>query len=121
VELTNANSELERSLEENARMRGYLTRVLENLPCGVLVAGADGVQIMNPEARRLLHVPADWAANAPKEDGGLPPEFAAAIARIPAGSFFCEQEISIAGTAGDRSIGISRANISEPSGVSADT
>src|SRR5947208_16216003 len=37
LELTSANSELERSLEENARMRGYLTRVLENLPCGVLV------------------------------------------------------------------------------------
>src|SRR6266480_4768422 len=64
VELTNANSELERSLEANARIRGYLTRVLQNLPCGVLVAGVDGVQIMNPEARRLLHVPPDWAANA---------------------------------------------------------
>jgi len=32
VELTNANSELERSLEENARMRGYLTRVLKICP-----------------------------------------------------------------------------------------
>jgi signal transduction histidine kinase len=121
VELTNANSELERSLEENARMRRYLTRVLENLPCGVLVAGADGVQIMNPEARRLLQVPADWIASRTSGDGGLPPEFAAAIARVPAGSFFCEQEIAIAGTTGDRSIGISRADISEQSGARGDT
>ncbi len=121
VELTNANSELERSLEENARMRGYLTRVLENLPCGVLVAGADGVQIMNPEARRLLQVPADWVASRASADGGLPPEFAAAIARVPVGSFFCEQEIAIAGTTGDRSIGISRADISEQSGARGDT
>src|SRR5208282_557337 len=60
VELQRANSELERTLEENARVRGYLARVMENLPCGVLVAGVHGVQIINPEARRLLQVPADW-------------------------------------------------------------
>jgi nitrogen fixation/metabolism regulation signal transduction histidine kinase len=52
IELERANSELGRSLEENARMRGYLARVLQNLPCGVLVVGAEGVQILNPEARR---------------------------------------------------------------------
>ena len=45
VELQRANSELERSLEGNARMRGYLARMVENLPCGMLVAGADGVQL----------------------------------------------------------------------------
>ena len=118
LELTSANSELERSLEENARMRGYLTRVLENLPCGVLVTSADGVQIMNLEARRLLQVSADWAAS---PDRGLPPEFAAMIARAPDRSFFCEQEISIAETPGDRSIGISRADISEQSGAPGDT
>src|ERR1700687_5440500 len=61
AELRSANSELERSLEENARVRGYLSRVLENLPCGVVVvSGGNRVQIMNPEARRLLQVAADW-------------------------------------------------------------
>jgi nitrogen fixation/metabolism regulation signal transduction histidine kinase len=47
TELQSANAELERSLEENARMRGYLSRVLENLPCGVVVvSGGDRVQII---------------------------------------------------------------------------
>jgi nitrogen fixation/metabolism regulation signal transduction histidine kinase len=55
VQLQRANSELERSLEENARMRNYLARVLENLPCGVIVVnGERRVQVLNPEARRLL-------------------------------------------------------------------
>ncbi len=108
VELERANSELERSLEENARVRGYLARVVENLPCGVLVAGVDGVQLINPEARRLLQVPVGWV-------GGrrLPPTFAALVAEAPGNSFFCEQERSIAGVSGNRSIGILRANISE--------
>src|SRR5579863_3288268 len=41
-ELQRTNSELEQSLEENARVRTYLSRVLESLPCGVLVVGGDG-------------------------------------------------------------------------------
>src|SRR5215467_512161 len=58
-ELQRTNSELEHSLEENARMRVYLARVLESLPCGVLVLSQDGrTQVINPEARRLLQVPA---------------------------------------------------------------
>src|SRR5471032_1164547 len=40
-ELHTANSELELSLEENARVRTYLSKVLENLPCGVLVVNAE--------------------------------------------------------------------------------
>jgi two-component system sensor histidine kinase FlrB len=118
VELYRANSELERSLEENARMRGYLTRVLENLPCGVLVAGADGVQIINPEARRLLEVPASWL---PGRNRDLPPKFAALVAGPPVGGFFCEQERSMEGTNGNRSIGILRADISEPADGQGDT
>lgn len=54
VKLQRVNSELERSLEDNARVRGYLARVMENLPCGVMVASADGVQIINPEARQWI-------------------------------------------------------------------
>lgn len=54
-ELKCANAELDRSLEENARVRGYLAKLLERLPCGVLAADESGeVQMMNPEARRLL-------------------------------------------------------------------
>ena len=118
-ELQRANSELERSLEENARVRSYLSRVLENLPCGVLVAGADGsAQIINPEARRLLQVGPDWT---PGRDGALPPAFEKLIAEVPANSFFSEQEWTLSETAGNRSIGILRANASEKPGESSDT
>jgi two-component system sensor histidine kinase FlrB len=111
AELQSANSELERSLEENARMRGYLSRVLENLPCGVVVvSGGDKVQIINPEARRLLQVPLDWT---PRCDGSLPPSFEKLIADIPEKGFSSEQEGSITAVSGNRSIGILRANLSE--------
>jgi two-component system sensor histidine kinase FlrB len=117
-ELERTNSELERSLEENARVRGYLARVLENLPCGVLVTGTDGVQMINPEARRLLEVPAGWA---PGGERCLPPTFEALVAGLPGNSFFSEQETSIAGASGNRSIGIVRANISEQADGPGDT
>jgi two-component system sensor histidine kinase FlrB len=111
TELQSANSELEHSLEENARMRGYLSRVLENLPCGVVVvSGGDRVQIINPEARRLLQVPTDWK---PGCGGGLPPGVKHLVAEIPEGGFFSEQEGSITAVSGNRSIGILRANVSE--------
>src|SRR5579863_5728060 len=107
-ELQCANSELERSLEENARVRAYLSRVLEDLPCGVLVVSSDGaLQIINPEARRLLQVPQDWV---PGEHAGLPISFAKLIAEVPANSFFSEQECTMPEIARNRTIGILRAN-----------
>ncbi|MGA2429209.1 MAG: hypothetical protein ABSH13_11990 [Candidatus Acidiferrum sp.] len=119
LELQKTNSELERTLEENARVRGYLARVVENLPCGVLVVGAKGaLQIINPEARRLLGVPAEWSSGC---GGALPAAFAAVIAELPKNSFSCEQETSIRGVSGNRSIGILRANLSEQADNSGDT
>jgi two-component system, sensor histidine kinase FlrB len=119
LELQRTNSELERTLEENARMRGYLARVVENLPCGVLVVSAEGApQIINPEARRLLEVPADWV---PGNQARLPATFETAIAEFPAEGFFCEQETTVRGVAGNRAIGILRANISEPTDGAGDT
>src|SRR3981081_1764158 len=65
AELQRTNYELERSVEENARVRGYLTRVLESLPCGVLVVSAgEKIEIINPEARRLLQFDAQYASDA---------------------------------------------------------
>jgi len=65
-ELEDKNAELQRSLAENTRMRGFLAEVLENLPCGVVVAGGDAlnnaVQVLNPEARKLLEIAPDWDA-----------------------------------------------------------
>src|SRR4029077_17956140 len=54
-ELEDTNRSLASSLEENHRMRERLSRILQALPCGVLVAEADGqVSLANPETRRLL-------------------------------------------------------------------
>ena len=54
-ELEQSNAGLARSLEENHQMREHLDRIVEGLPCGVLVAKADGaIALLNPEGRRLL-------------------------------------------------------------------
>ena len=54
-ELEERNRDLSRSLEENARIRQYLTRILECLPCGVLVLGPAGkLRMANAEAKKLL-------------------------------------------------------------------
>jgi two-component system sensor histidine kinase FlrB len=53
--LDETNRDLAASLEENHRVRQHLKRILDGLPCGVLVTEADGtVSMANPEARRLL-------------------------------------------------------------------
>jgi two-component system, sensor histidine kinase FlrB len=118
-ELQCANSELERSLEENARVRGYLSSVLEDLPCGVLVVAPGGaVQIINPEAKRLLQVSAEWA---PGDQSALPAALAKLITGVPVNSFFCEQEWTTSDITGDRTIGILRANVSEKTNEPGDT
>ncbi|MGB7283158.1 MAG: hypothetical protein WBE13_12920 [Candidatus Acidiferrum sp.] len=118
-ELQCANSELERSLEENARVRAYLSRLLEDLPCGVLVVSVDGaLQIINPEAKRLLQVAQDWVSGG---QAGMPPAFAKLIAEVPANSFFSEQECTMAEINGNRTIGILRANVSQKTNEIGDT
>src|SRR5580704_14131833 len=59
ADLECANTELSRSLEETSRMRVFLGRVLEGLPCGVLVTDDERrPRLLNPEARRLLELEA---------------------------------------------------------------
>lgn len=54
-ELEQSNAGLAKSLEENRQMREHLDRILDGLPCGVVVARADGaISLVNPEGRRLL-------------------------------------------------------------------
>ena len=109
-ELERTNTELERSLEENLRVRRYLSRVLESLPCGVLVVNGKGeIQIANPEARKLLQMPRDWN---PAEGGALPQSVEQLLKDAPTNSFFLEQEWTSPTSAGIRTIGILRANIS---------
>jgi signal transduction histidine kinase len=64
AELHRANFELAESLEENSRVRRYLSRTLEGLPCGVVALDAqNSIRVINPEARRLLQLATDWAPN----------------------------------------------------------
>ena len=53
-ELERTNRDLTTSLEENARMRRYLARIVGSLPCGIAGGRSRGaLRMMNPEARRL--------------------------------------------------------------------
>lgn len=109
-ELEKANADLDRSLEENARWRDYLSQVLENLPCGVVVIGgaAHTVQVMNPQARRLLQIPPDWNENG----GGAGPELLVRLKGEAANDEApCEQEWVESERGGNRYIGISRGNL----------
>jgi two-component system sensor histidine kinase FlrB len=53
-ELEASHAGLARSLEENRAMRAHLDRILESLPCGVLVISGKEISRANPVARRLL-------------------------------------------------------------------
>jgi signal transduction histidine kinase len=54
-ELEQSNAGLANSLAENRRMREHLDRILDGLPCGVLVVKGEGaISLVNPEGRRLL-------------------------------------------------------------------
>jgi hypothetical protein len=118
-ELRRANAELEKTLEENARVRTYLARVLESLPCGILVVNGEGrTQIINPEARRLLGVSSGWS---PDEQNPLPAGLQKLFDKVPANSFFSEREWAAPETPSHRSIGILRANVSEASDGAGDT
>jgi two-component system sensor histidine kinase FlrB len=75
-ELQQTNRDLARSLEENHRIRQHLNRILEGLPCGVLVVEAGGqISTANPVAQHLLGV---WRPE------GLPETVLELLARTPA-------------------------------------
>ena len=83
-ELEVTNRDLAKSVEENRRIRERLRRILEGLPCGVLVmeSGA-GVSIMNPEAVRLIGAQAEHA-------DALPPDLAPVLERARTSGEECE-------------------------------
>ncbi len=108
-ELENKNRSLARSLEENQRMRAYLVRIVEGLPCGVLVFDSGmHLRMINPAARRLLDAeseqPSSFDASVPRLLGSL-------LAALPNEEFRHEQEWVVEGSQGQRALGVTRACI----------
>jgi signal transduction histidine kinase len=89
TDLECANGELSRSLEETSRMRAFLGRILEGLPCGVLVTEEQQPRMVNPEARRLLELDSDWN---PERNGTCPAPIAQLLSDVLPGSAQSEQE-----------------------------
>jgi two-component system, sensor histidine kinase FlrB len=85
LEVTNRNLKI--SLEENHRIRERLRRILEGLPCGVLVVekGAE-ISALNPEAARIV-----GGSFATLE--ALPPFFVAALDSARDSGQECELEL----------------------------
>ncbi|MGO8791592.1 MAG: sensor histidine kinase [Terriglobia bacterium] len=119
TELSEANSDLARSLEENRKMRAYLTQLIDALPCGVLVVDeARSVRMVNPAARNLLMLGA-------QDDGPLSStldqsfvEFAESLPRSTEG---VESDMEAIGPVGQsRFISISLARLSRDENGSCD-
>lgn len=108
-ELELANAELSRSVEENARVRNFLTRVLESLPCGVVVT--DSLHrpcIVNPEARRQLQLEPAWIPGDGKQN---PATLEALLSAVTSTSISGELEWAFHSTAGNRILGISGSHV----------
>jgi signal transduction histidine kinase len=117
-ELEQSNAGLATSLEENRRMREHLDRILEGLPCGVLVVRGEGrISLVNPEGRRLL----GWSGESSSLESltVVPDEFGDLLkrARSQAG----EQEQRLAGgSGGERWLAVRHAAVKDADVKSAD-
>ena len=108
LELSEANSDLTRTLEENRKMRAYLTQLLVALPCGVLVVdAARKIRMVNPAARTMLML---GAHDDNSISSSLDPAF---VESLPLGAEGVETDMEIHGPEGQsRFISISLARLS---------
>jgi len=111
-ELEQTNRDLAQSLEDNQRIRAYLGRVLEGLPCGVLVFD-HGLQlrIANPAARRLLTC-GEPTCSSP-DSAAAPATLTQLLAELPAEDLNIEQEWTMESPEGTRTLGVTRALLAE--------
>ncbi len=108
-ELEKKNRSLVQALEENQRMRAYLGRILEGLPCGVLVFDAGkNLRMMNPAAARLLD---GGSASSPSPDAPVPRLLGSLLAAFPEEDFHREQEWVVEGQQDKRTLGVTCACI----------
>lgn len=109
AELEEKNRDLTRMLAENERMRGELKRVLQGLPCGVLVTDPQGRLCMaNPEARRLLGL---GPASAGKKSLPASPSLRQLLAQVPLDRPGGERTCSIEGSEGFRHLAVTQASL----------
>lgn len=114
-ELEFANAELTRSLEENKRVRAFLAQIVEGLPIGVLVFDANGeLQVINPEARRLLALDPAWH---PEESVAWPQSIARLLQESSSAGNVSKWESSFDGADGTHFISVDQASV----GASADS
>ena len=106
-ELQKKNWSLSQSLEENQRMRAYLAKILESLPCGVLVFDEGmNVRIINPAASQLLDAETPGASASPDS---VPRLLGRLLAALPGEDFGHEQEWVVEGPQNQQTIGVTRA------------
>jgi len=114
-ELEESHAGLARSLEQNRAMRQHLDRILESLPCGVVVVSSSGeITHWNPEAQRILAFEEIFKITAARRalsdlSGELIPLFDA----TRAGSGEREQQISA-----ERWLAVRQAALAEDNGAS---
>jgi signal transduction histidine kinase len=117
LDLDQTNQDLAASLEENAQMRRYLARILEGLPCGVLVVDRRGeLRMMNPEARRLLRTA---TSDSPSLSSALelaPESLRRSIEESRSGSERTERELTVETAEGPRTIGLTCAVLGDGDG-----
>jgi len=118
-ELEFANTELSRSVEDNARVRAFLTRILEGLPCGVIVADSlRRPRMMNPEARRLLQLHPAWIPGAGVDSPAILEEL---LSSTTSSGFSCEREWSCNSSQGTRTLAVSGSHAETTQDDEADT
>ncbi|MDR3674568.1 MAG: ATP-binding protein [Acidobacteriota bacterium] len=106
-ELENKNRSLAQSLEENQRMRTYLVRIVEGLPCGLLVFDSGmNLRMINPAANRLLNAGGEDLLS---PESSVPRLLGSLLAALPKEDFTCEQEWVVESPQGERTIGVTRA------------
>jgi len=109
-QLEQTNRELSKSLEDNQRMRTFLGRVLESLPCGVLVFDEQRqLRIANPAACRLLRGKLSGS-----DSRALPPDLLPLLlATLPQEGSAGEREWKVEGEEGEKIVGVTHAQLRE--------
>jgi nitrogen fixation/metabolism regulation signal transduction histidine kinase len=119
LDLEHANAELSRSLAETSRVRVFLGRVLEELPCGVLVTGEGDVpRLANPEARRLLDLDPNWN---PGQAGSVPPILEVLFSEVSPEAAPLEREWAPACLASPKILGVSATRVEKTLDASPET